>query len=86
MKMRKKFLSGFMHIKTSTTIAVVMLVGGMALPPPTFADNPIVSYVYTDDPAARVFNGRVYVVMTHLQRWHTAPGHVMVDELSGALS
>ena len=32
-----------------------------------FADNPLVSHVYTADPAARVFNGRVYVMVTHDQ-------------------
>ena len=31
------------------------------------ADNPLVSHVYTADPAARVFNDRVYVVVTHDQ-------------------
>lgn len=31
------------------------------------ADNPIVSHVYTADPAARVFNDRVYVIVTHDQ-------------------
>ena len=29
------------------------------------ADNPLVSHVYTADPAARVFNGRMYVVTSH---------------------
>ena len=32
-----------------------------------FADNPIVSHVYTADPTARVFNGRTYVIVTHDQ-------------------
>jgi len=31
------------------------------------ADNPLVSQVFTADPAARVFNGRVYVLTTHDQ-------------------
>jgi GH35 family endo-1,4-beta-xylanase len=31
------------------------------------ADNPLVSHVYTADPAARVFNGRMYVIVTHDQ-------------------
>lgn len=31
------------------------------------ADNPIVSHVFTADPAARVFNDRVYVITTHDQ-------------------
>lgn len=30
-----------------------------------FADNPLVSHVFTADPAARVFNDRVYVVTSH---------------------
>lgn len=29
------------------------------------ADNPLVSHVYTADPAARVFNGRMYVITSH---------------------
>lgn len=29
------------------------------------ADNPIVSHVYTADPAARVFNNRMYVITSH---------------------
>lgn len=29
------------------------------------ADNPIVSHVYTADPAARVYNGRMYVITSH---------------------
>ncbi|WP_250464689.1 endo-1,4-beta-xylanase [Microbulbifer litoralis] len=32
-----------------------------------FADNPLVSQVYTADPAARVFDGRMYVITTHDQ-------------------
>ncbi|WP_308365648.1 MULTISPECIES: endo-1,4-beta-xylanase [unclassified Microbulbifer] len=31
------------------------------------ADNPLVSHVYTADPAARVFNDRMYVIVTHDQ-------------------
>lgn len=31
------------------------------------AENPIASHIYTADPAARVINGRVYVIMTHDQ-------------------
>lgn len=38
---------------------------GSALP--ALADNPIISHVYTADPAARVFNDRVYVVVSHDQ-------------------
>jgi hypothetical protein len=29
------------------------------------ADNPLVSHVYTADPAARVYNGRMYVITSH---------------------
>src|SRR5687767_8721001 len=29
------------------------------------ADNPLVSHVYTADPAARVFNGCMYVITSH---------------------
>ena len=38
-----------------------------AIPLSALADNPIVSHVYTADPAARVIDGRVYVVVTHDQ-------------------
>ncbi|MCW8126553.1 endo-1,4-beta-xylanase [Microbulbifer halophilus] len=31
------------------------------------ADNPLVSQIYTADPAARVFDGRMYVITTHDQ-------------------
>lgn len=31
------------------------------------AGNPIISHIYTADPAARVFNGRVYVITSHDQ-------------------
>lgn len=31
------------------------------------ADNPIISHTYTADPAARVFNGRMYVLTSHDQ-------------------
>ncbi|WP_084645580.1 endo-1,4-beta-xylanase [Marinimicrobium agarilyticum] len=40
---------------------------GMAAPMTGYADNPIVSHVYTADPAARVIDGRVYVMVTHDQ-------------------
>ena len=33
--------------------------------PLAFADNPLVSHVYTADPSAVVFNDRVYVITTH---------------------
>lgn len=35
------------------------------------ADNPLVSHVYTADPAATVIDGRVYVVVTHDQEGQT---------------
>jgi hypothetical protein len=62
-----KFIFGLVRIKASAVVAVVMLLVGVGLPLSTFAENPIVSHVYTADPAARVFNGRVYVIMTHNQ-------------------
>ncbi|MEJ2610481.1 MAG: endo-1,4-beta-xylanase [Candidatus Thiodiazotropha sp.] len=62
-----KFIFGLVRIQASAVVAVVMLLSGMGLPLSTFAENPIVSHVYTADPAARVFNDRVYVIMTHDQ-------------------
>ena len=41
------------------------------------ADNPIVSHVYTADPAARVFNGRMYVITSH--DLDAQAGYDMVD-------
>jgi arabinoxylan arabinofuranohydrolase len=41
------------------------------------ADNPLVSHVYTADPAARVFNGRMYVVTSH--DLDSQAGYDMVD-------
>mgnify|MGYP003576638857 CR=1 FL=1 len=41
------------------------------------ADNPIISHVYTADPAARVFNGRMYVVTSH--DLDTQSGYDMID-------
>jgi arabinoxylan arabinofuranohydrolase len=41
------------------------------------ADNPLVSHVYTADPAARVYNGRMYVVTSH--DLDTQSGYDMVD-------
>lgn len=38
---------------------------------PAVASNPIVTHAYTADPAARVMNGRVYVVTTHDQPGQT---------------
>ncbi len=33
--------------------------------PLSYADNPLVSHIYTADPAARVFDDRIYVVTSH---------------------
>jgi arabinoxylan arabinofuranohydrolase len=41
------------------------------------ADNPLVSQVYTADPAARVYNGRMYVVTSH--DLDTQSGYDMID-------
>ena len=41
------------------------------------ADNPLVSQVYTADPAARVYNGRMYVVTSH--DLDTQAGYDMTD-------
>ncbi|AJQ96217.1 hypothetical protein [Gynuella sunshinyii] len=65
--MNKKLLSKCVSAKASAVMALGVLAGGAVLPAQTLAQNPIVSHVYTADPAARVFNGRVYVVMTHDQ-------------------
>jgi len=72
-----KLLSGMVRIKASAAIAAVMLIGGAGLPQTTCAENPIVSHVYTADPAARVFNGRVYVVTTHDQDDQTDYGKLV---------
>lgn len=62
------FLSGIRKSRkdaiTKTFWATLLIV---FLSTASFADNPIVSHVYTADPAARVFNGRVYVMVTHDQ-------------------
>jgi hypothetical protein len=42
-----KFIFGLVRIKASAVVAVVMLLGGVGLPLSTFAENPIVSHVYT---------------------------------------
>ncbi|HEX7027734.1 MAG TPA: hypothetical protein VF268_10875, partial [Gammaproteobacteria bacterium] len=57
---RKDERSSFLH-----GCLLLALVSGFSTC--AFADNPLVSHVYTADPAARVFNGRVYVVVTHDQ-------------------
>jgi beta-xylosidase len=41
------------------------------------ADNPLISQVYTADPAARVYNGRMYVVTSH--DLDTQSGYDMID-------
>jgi arabinoxylan arabinofuranohydrolase len=41
------------------------------------ADNPLVSHVYTADPAARVYNGRMYVITSH--DLDTQSGYDMID-------
>ena len=43
----------------------------------SFANNPIVSHVYTADPSAHVFNNRVYVVTTHDQDGQTDYGSLV---------
>jgi hypothetical protein len=48
--------------KTIAAALLILLISAVC-----FADNPLVSHVYTADPAARVFNGRVYVIATHDQ-------------------
>ncbi len=56
------------RVISSTAICVRAMVGLMLVTASVVhADNPIVSHVYTADPAARVFNDRVYVVVTHDQ-------------------
>lgn len=65
--MNIKSLSKCLSANTSTAVALGILASSVALPEAALAANPIVSHVYTADPAARVFNGRVYVVTTHDQ-------------------
>ncbi|MGD9209894.1 MAG: glycoside hydrolase family 43 protein [Desulfobacteraceae bacterium] len=43
----------------------------------SFANNPLVSHVYTADPAARVFNERVYVMVTHDQDYQSGYGQLV---------
>lgn len=57
-----KTLSIIINWKALLTLTLISLTPLMG-----HADNPIVSHVYTADPAARVFNGRVYVITTHDQ-------------------
>ncbi|MBB3061784.1 family 43 glycosylhydrolase [Microbulbifer rhizosphaerae] len=52
--------------------AFLLSVSGVCL-----ADNPLVSQVYTADPAARVFDGRMYVITSH--DLDTQSGYDMVD-------
>ena len=65
--MNRKFFSKFLSDRKSGFLALGLLAAVIILPFHALADNPIVSHVYTADPAARVFNGRVYVVVTHDQ-------------------
>lgn len=69
--MNIKCLSKNVYAKASAAIALGVLASSVTLPEAAFAANPIVSHVYTADPAARVFNGRVYVVTTHDQDTQT---------------
>ena len=60
--------SFYRRVVSGISVCVRMVVGLMLLSAAVVhADNPIVSHVYTADPAARVFNDRVYVVVTHDQ-------------------
>ncbi|MGO1296402.1 MAG: non-reducing end alpha-L-arabinofuranosidase family hydrolase [Vibrio sp.] len=69
--MNIKCLSKNVYAKASAAIVLGVLASSVTLPQPAFAKNPVVSHVYTADPAARVFNGRVYVVTTHDQDTQT---------------
>ncbi|WP_088135105.1 non-reducing end alpha-L-arabinofuranosidase family hydrolase [Vibrio gazogenes] len=69
--MNIKCLSKKMYAKTSAAIVLGVLASSVAVPETVLAANPVVSHVYTADPAARVFNGRVYVVTTHDQDTQT---------------
>jgi arabinoxylan arabinofuranohydrolase len=52
-------------IKPMRFLLTVFAVFAVWFPVTASADNPIVSHVYTADPAARVFGDRVYVVTSH---------------------
>ncbi|KUI98248.1 non-reducing end alpha-L-arabinofuranosidase family hydrolase [Vibrio sp. MEBiC08052] len=69
--MNIKCLSKSMYAKASAVMVLGVLASSVTLPEAALAANPIVSHVYTADPAARVFNGRVYVVTTHDQDTQT---------------
>lgn len=49
----------------SIRVSQWMLAGLMSTALNAYANNPLVSHVYTADPSARVFNDRVYVITTH---------------------
>ncbi len=59
--------------KRIRNLGSAFVLGGLAVlgAAPVFADNPLVSHVYTADPAATVIDGRVYVVVTHDQEGQT---------------
>jgi len=54
-----------------------------------FAQNPIITNIYTADPTARVYNGKLYIYPSHDVPWNPAweklgavketHGHVMTD-------
>ncbi|MFC3024874.1 non-reducing end alpha-L-arabinofuranosidase family hydrolase [Vibrio zhugei] len=69
--MNIKCLSKTMYAKASAAMVLGVLASSMTVPNFAQAANPVVSHVYTADPAARVFNGRVYVVTTHDQDTQT---------------
>ena len=56
----KHFQAAVRKVITQLSFLCIALVGNAAL-----ADNPLVSHVFTADPAARVFNDRIYVITTH---------------------
>lgn len=55
------------QLKNFIMPAIYSLLFSLSLSQAGLANNPIVSHVYTADPAARVFNDRVYVMVTHDQ-------------------
>lgn len=58
----KRWSNGHYKSRYYWVLAGLIAVG---LAQPSLADNPLVSHVYTADPAARVFGDRVYVVTSH---------------------
>ncbi|MFD1217423.1 endo-1,4-beta-xylanase [Microbulbifer celer] len=65
MKLKKAFL--LLLPSTSSYVKAAVAVLLLSVSTLCAADNPLVSHVYTADPAARVFDGRVYVIVTHDQ-------------------